>query len=132
MEENQRYISHFGVPGMKWGRRMATRYEKKAGKALAKAEKLEGKGNKEAAQRKREAAEIYKKRGVNAKEVAKIGERIRKGSSLADKILGTDVNLMSMKLSKGKYTSGELAVSNILQGSRYTMDVLVSERVVNG
>lgn len=130
MDDNQRALSHFGVPGMKWGVRRAAKYDIKIRKANAKAQKQDSKGNKEAANRARDAADIYKQRKANVKEIARMGEQVRKGTTLVDKLLGTDVNLMSMKLAKGKYTSGELAVSNILQGRRAKMRTLVSQKIV--
>lgn len=129
MDDNQRALSHFGVPGMKWGVRRAAKYDIKIRKANAKAQKQDSKGNKEAANRARAAADIYKQRKQNVKEIARMGEQVRRGTSLVDKLLGTDVNLMSMKLAKGKYTSGELAVSNILKGSRATMNTLVNQKL---
>lgn len=130
IDDNQRALSHFGVPGMKWGVRRAAKYDIKIRKANAKAQKQDSKGNKEAANRARDAADIYKQRKANVKEIARMGEQVRKGTTLVDKLLGTDVNLMSMELAKGKYTSGELAVSNILQGRHAKMRALVSQKIV--
>jgi len=132
MDQPEKFLSHFGVPGMKWGRRAAARYDKKIGRAMKKAEKFDAKGNKTAANRHRDAASLYKNRKQNVKRVAKIGESVRKGTTFVDKLLGTDKNLMTMRLSKGKYTSGEIAVANILNGSSATMNSRIRETIVNG
>jgi len=132
MDNSEKFISHYGVPGMKWGKRIGGRYDAKAARSLAKADKLDAKGKTNAANNKRESAAIYKQRGKNAKEIGRIGEKIRKGTSTVDKLLNTDVNLMSMKLSKGKYTRSELVVSNIIGGSAQTMRALVNQQIISG
>lgn len=132
MDNNQKALSHFGVPGMKWGVRTSRKFDKKASRALTKANKLDAKGKKEEANINRHRAEILKERGKRAKEVGALGEQIRKGTSFMNKWAGQDVNIMTANLAKGKYTEAELMISNILSGRTATMNALIRDKIVNG
>lgn len=132
MDNNQRALSHFGVPGMRWGKRNAARYEAKSTKALAKAKKLDLKGDKEGAANARENAKIFKKRVKNVKELAAMGQQIRNGTSFMGKVFGADAAKMINTLSKGKYTKGEMFVSSLVQGSYNTLAALKSNKITEG
>jgi len=132
MDNNQKALSHFGVPGMRWGQRQAASYDKKITRVKAKAQKMDAKGKTEKAKELRGNVKIYQKRKENSKEVAKLGEQIRKGSTFMDKLTGQDIDRMNVVLSKGKYTRGEILVSDIFGNSGETMNALINEKVING
>jgi len=133
VDNNQRALSHFGVPGMRWGHRRTASLDRRISKTTAKVQKLESKGKMERAKALKGNIDIYKERKSNVKEIAKIGENIKRGSSFIDKLMGVDVDRMNSKLSKGKYTSSEVFVADLVNGSNnYTMASLVSQRTVYG
>lgn len=132
----EKTLQHFGVPGMKWGVRRAARYDKRISKNLAKADALEKKGTKTSKMRaliKRDNAKVYSNRKENVLAIAKVGEKIKKGSSFMNKLTGMDIANMSAALAKGKYTVTEQVLSAALSGSNsIPMRQLIRDRTIYG
>jgi len=103
-------IYHFGVPGMRWGQRKV----RQVSRLEEKVKKLESKGKIGSASRKNEKLKVLKKRLPSTLEVAEIGQRIKDGTNIAQKILMIDRHRMINELKKGNATSGEKAVEAIL------------------
>lgn len=114
-EENPEYISHFGVPGMKWG----VRRQRAIAEYEAHINKLQSQGKTKAAARKSEKLKIYKKRLPSELEVAKIGQQVRDGTNVVQKILNIDKTRMIKELTKDNLTRGERLTMTLVNDSIY-------------